>query len=171
MNANDRLAARLQIVDEHIRRENEHDLAGIMRTFGAAARFDDEPFDAHHVGHQEVRAFYAGLLQALPSLTLDVQHRHVAPDAVVLEVIVRGRHFGPWRGLPPTGRTVELPLCGIFTFDEEDRLAGERAYYDRATLLRQLGIFHEPESAIGRVATVAMHPHTMARALARWIWR
>ncbi len=171
MNTEERAAARLQIVDEHIGRENEHDLAGIMRTFGATARFDDEPFNAHHVGHEEVRAFYSGLLQALPALRLDVQRRHVAIDAVVLEVIVRGQHLGPWRGLPPTGGQVELPLCGIFTFDEKDRLAGERAYYDRATLLRQLGIFHEPETLIGRIATVAMHPHTMARAFARWLWR
>jgi steroid delta-isomerase-like uncharacterized protein len=171
MNAEDRVAARLKIVDEHIRRENEHDLSGIMDTFGATARFDDEPFDAHHVGHRDVRAFYAGLLQALPSLTLDVRYRHVAADTVILEVIVRGLHLGPWRGLPPTGRQVELPLCGIFTFDDDNRLAGERAYYDRATLLRQLGIFHEPDSAIGRIATIAMHPSTMMQVLARRIWK
>jgi steroid delta-isomerase-like uncharacterized protein len=167
MVAEDRTARRLQIVDEHIKRENEHDLTGIMRTFGASARFDDEPFDAHHIGHQGVRTFYAGLLQALPSLRLDVRQRHGAVDTVILEVIVRGQHLGPWRGLPATGRQLELPLCGIFTFDEEDRLAGERAYYDRATLLRQLGIFHEPESAIGRLATVATHPFTMAQVLMR----
>jgi steroid delta-isomerase-like uncharacterized protein len=118
-----------------------------------------------------VRAFYAGLLQALPGLRLDVQRRHVSVDAVVLEVIVRGEHLGPWRGLPPTGRQVELPLCGIFTFDEEERLAGERAYYDRATLLRQLGVFHEPESMLGRIGTVAMHPYTMVRAFALRLWR
>jgi steroid delta-isomerase-like uncharacterized protein len=171
MNTEERVAARLQLVDEHIGCENEHDLAGIMRTFGATARFDDEPFGAHHVGREEVRAFYIGLLQALPGLRLDVQRRHVAMDAVVLEVIVRGQHLGPWRGLPPTGRQVELPLCGIFTFDEKERLAGERAYYDRATLLRQLGIFHEPETVVGRIATVAMHPHTMARAFMRRFWR
>ena len=109
MSTEERAAARLQIVDEHIGRENEHDLAGIMRTFGATARFDDEPFNAHHVGHEEVRAFYSGLLQALPALKLDVQRRHVAIDAVVLEVIVRGQHLGPWRGLPPTGASGRAP--------------------------------------------------------------
>jgi steroid delta-isomerase-like uncharacterized protein len=171
MGAQDRMAARLAIVDRHIRHENEHDLTGIMRTFGPTARFDDEPFDAHHVGRENVRTFYAGLLQALPSLTLDVRQTHAAPDAVVAEVIVRGRHLGPWRGLPPTGREIALPLCGIFTFDSEDSLAGERAYYDRATLLRQLGVFHEPDGAIGRIATMIMHPLTMARVLSRKIRR
>jgi hypothetical protein len=45
---------------------------------------------------------------------------------VVLEVIISGHHLGAWRGLPPTGRPVRFPLCGIFTFDSENRLAGEK---------------------------------------------
>jgi steroid delta-isomerase-like uncharacterized protein len=164
-----RIAARLETVDEHIRQENQHDLAGIMRTFGVTASFDDEPWNAHYVGAHEVQGFYAGLLQALPELHLDVQRRHVSDAAVILEVVVRGRHLGLWRGLPPTARRVELPLCGIFTFDDDDRLAGERAYFDRATLFRQLGVFHEPDSMVGRVTTAVMHPFTMARALGRMI--
>ena len=168
MSTDARITARLGIVDEHIRQENQHDLAGIMRTFGATARFDDEPWNTHYTGRDEV-TFYAGLLNALPELHLDIQHRHVGDATVIMEVIVRGRHFGPWRGLPPTGRRVELPLCGIFTFDDDDRLLGERAYYDRATLLRQLGVFHEPDSTMGRITAVVMHPFTMARALVRMI--
>ena len=34
-------------------------------------------------------------------------------------------------------------VCGVYTFDEEDRLAGEKIYYDRATVLRQFGVFHD----------------------------
>ena len=61
-------------------------------------------------------------------------------------------------GLPATGRRVEISLCGIYTFDDQDRLAGERIYYDRATVLRQLGVFHEPQSLVGRITTLAIHP-------------
>lgn len=81
---------------------------------------------------------------------------------------IRGTHLGIWRGgLPATGRRVEFPLCGVFTFDAEDRLAGERIYYDRATVLRQLGLFHEPEGALGRIVTLLSHPMTIARAVLR----
>ena len=38
----DRMAARLKVVDEHVRLENHHDLEGIMGTFGATAHYDDE---------------------------------------------------------------------------------------------------------------------------------
>ncbi len=166
-----RMAARLWLVEEHVGFENHHDLDGIMGTFGAGARYDDEPFGAHYSGRDEVRGFYQGLLQALPGLRIEVRHTHAGATAVVLEVVIRGRHLGPWRGLPATGAQVELPLCGIYTFDDDDRLAGERIYYDRATLLRQLGVFHEPDRAIGRIATALTHPLTMAQVVGRRIWR
>jgi steroid delta-isomerase-like uncharacterized protein len=171
LNVIDRMTARLKLVDEHVKFENQHDLEGIMGTFGATARYDDEPWDVHYRGRDEVRAFYEGFLQALPGLQIDVKRRHASDTAVVLEVIIRGQQLGPWRGLPATGRPIEIPLCGIFTFDEEDRLAGERIYYDRATVLRQLGMFHEPESATGRITTVLTHPLTLAQIVGRMIWR
>jgi steroid delta-isomerase-like uncharacterized protein len=165
------ILARLRIVDEHVRLENEHNLDGIMRTFGPTARYDDESWGAHYVGHDEVRAFYGELLRALPDMQISVLRRHATNDAVVLEVVIRGQHLGFWRGLPATGRRLEFPLCGIFTFDESDRLAGERIYYDRATMLRQLGLFHEPERMPGRVAAMLMHPVTMLRIMSRSIFR
>jgi steroid delta-isomerase-like uncharacterized protein len=167
----DRQSLRMQLVDEHVRLENRHDLEGIMTTFGAAARYDDEPWDAHYVGPDDVRAFYSDLLRALPDLQIDVQRRHASEATVVLEVIIRGLHLGSWRGLPPTGRHVQFPLCGIYTFDEQNRLAGEKIYNDRATVLRQLGVFHEPDSFWGRVNAIVMHPMTMARILGRMIWK
>jgi steroid delta-isomerase-like uncharacterized protein len=170
MNIDDRIAARLKLVDEHIRLENQHNLKGIMETFGATAHYDDEPWDAHYSGRDQVLTFYEGLLQALPGLHIDVQRRHASDAAVVLEVIIRGRHLGPWRVLPATGYQLEFPLCCIFTFDNEDRLAGEKIFYDRATLLRQLGMFHEPDSAMGRITTVLTHPLTMAQIVGRKIW-
>ena len=106
----------------------------------------------------------------MPGLHIDVQRRHPSKAAVILEVMIRGRHLGAWRGLPATGCQLEFPLCGIFTFDDEDRLAGEKIYYDRATVLRQLGMFHEPDSATGRISAVLTHPLTMAKIVGRKIW-
>ena len=54
-----------------------------------------------------------------------------------------GTHLGPFRGLPPTGRKFEMRFCAIFVF-EEDRLVCERVYFDAGTILRQLGIAHDP---------------------------
>src|SRR5262249_6451190 len=102
---------------------------------------------------------------------IDVRRRHVTEEAIILEVIISGTHTGPWRGLPGTGRHVEFPLCGVYAFDEDDRLLGEKIYYDRATVLRQIGMFHEPFSGVGRVVTPLMHPATIARAMGRTLFR
>lgn len=167
----DRLAARIAIVDRHIRLENEHDLEGVLATFGDHARYDDEPWGEHYEGRDGVRSFYQQLMAALPDLVIDVQRRHVTDDAILVEVMIRGTHLGAWRSLPPTGRRVEIPLCGVYTFDGDDRLAGEKIYYDRGTVLRQLGVFHEPQSVLGQISILVTHPVTIARALARKIVR
>src|SRR5690242_11653867 len=130
-NAKDRQAARIAIVEQHIRFENAHDLEGVLGTFGDHARYDDEPWDEHYDGRDGVRLFYEQLLKALPDLEITVRHRHIAEDAILVEVVIRGTQLGGWRGLPATGRRVEFPLCGVYTFDADDRLAGERIYYDR----------------------------------------
>ncbi len=87
-----------------------------------------------------------------------------------MEVLIRGTHLGSWRGLPATGKVVQFPLCGVYTFDGEDRLAGEKIYYDRSTVLKQLGVFHEPETALGQLCILATHPITIARAFVRSLW-
>ena len=110
---------------------------------------------------------YTELLQALPDLKIEVLGRHVASESVIVEVIINGTHLGPWRGLPATGRHLQFPLCGIYEFDDYDRLAAERIYYDRGAVLGQLGLFHEPVRGFGRVVTVLSHPWTIARACLR----
>jgi steroid delta-isomerase-like uncharacterized protein len=166
-NSKDRQSARIAIVEQHIRFENDHDLEGVLRTFGENARYDDEPWGEHYTGRDGVRLFYQQLMKALPDLEITVQRRHMAEDAILVEVVIRGTHLGDWRGLPATGRRVEFLLCGVYTFDADDCLAGERIYYDRGSVLRQLGVFHEPRSVLGQICIVATHPITIARAFVR----
>jgi steroid delta-isomerase-like uncharacterized protein len=168
---NDKRSTRVAIVEQHVRFENAHDLDGVLATFGNTARYDDEAWGEHYSGADGVREFYTQLMTALPDLEIEVLRRHVTDEVVVLEVMIRGTHLGAWRGLPSTGRRVEIPLCGVYTFDDQDRLAGERIYYDRGTVLRQLGVFHEPQSLLGRITTFATHPLTIAKALGRKIAR
>ncbi|MGH7254436.1 MAG: ester cyclase [Nitrospirales bacterium] len=159
--------ARLHLVEEHVRRENAHDLAGIMATFGTHDQYEDAPWAERHLGREAVEQYYADLLLALPDLTIDIQNRLVAEPCIALEVLLTGTHSRSWRGLPATGRRIRLPLCALYSFDETGRLAGDRIYYDRATVLRQLGFFHEPATLGGRLLTAVMHPLAITRALLR----
>src|SRR5262249_34985880 len=165
--ADERTAARLRIVEEHLRCENAHDLAGIMATFGHDAEYEDTPWGEHHLGRDAVEQYYRDILTALPDLRIDVQDRIVTDDAVVLEVSISGTQTGTWRGLPATGRPGRFPLCGIYRFTADGMLASERIYYDRAGVLRQVGLYHEPVGVMGRLVTALTHPLTLGRAYLR----
>ena len=166
----DRKSARIALVHEHVRLENEHHLEGVLSTFGENAQYQDEAWGDRYEGRDGVRAYYEQLIAALPDLEIKVLQEHVTDDHVLLEVLICGTHLGAWRGLPATGRRVEIPLCGVYTFDDDDRLAGERIYYDRATVLRQLGVFREPQTLMGRIGLLVTHPLTLAHALLRSVF-
>src|SRR6266581_2310600 len=117
------------------------------------------------------RIRYADLLTSLPDLHIDVTHCLAAEEGVALEVRISGTHLGAWRGLPPTGRRVSFPLCGLFTFDAGGKLAGERIYYDRGSVLRQVGLYRDPQTLLGRLETLLAHPITVAGAYARKLVR
>jgi steroid delta-isomerase-like uncharacterized protein len=168
---NRRIDARVAAVDEHVRQENRHDLDALLATFGAHAEYEDAPWGERHDGMAAVREYYAGLFRAAPDLHIEVKNRHVAADAVVLEVLITGTHLGAWRGLPATGRRLAFPLCAVFTFDDDDRMLGERIYYDRATVLRQLGVMSEPMTLGGRLGMLLLHPATVVGAGVRSAFR
>jgi hypothetical protein len=55
-------------------------------------------------------------------------------------------------------------MTAIFEFEGE-RIVCERVYFDSATILRQLGVAHDPTSIAGRATTLLGHPITIGRAL------
>ena len=134
--------SRLRIVDEHLRAENAHDVDAIMRTFS-----DDPIFILNgntFSGRDAVRGMYEsfgfGGQGGFARIQVETVRRFVSDEAVVVEAVLRAEHTNAWQGIPATGRTIEVPLCAIFPFDEAGRLRGERVYLDGAIMLKQLGI-------------------------------
>jgi hypothetical protein len=81
---NDRIRAQIALVEEHVRRENAHDLPGIMETFGDQAYYDDEPWSEHHEGRDAVQAYYVNLLASLPDLQIKINNCIAAENGVVI---------------------------------------------------------------------------------------
>lgn len=136
----ERIATRLACVDEHVRAERAHEIDALVDTFGDHPFWDDRGASERHEGREGVRAYYADLFSGFPDFSFDITRRHVAADAVIMEVVAHGTHQASWKGIAPTGRRVEFPVCVVFTFDETDRLEAETVYFDRMTVLAQLGI-------------------------------
>ena len=57
-------------------------------------------------------------------------------DTVIAEGRFAGRHVGEFEGLAPTGREVDFRFVVVVGL-RDGLMAGERFYYDRATLWRQ----------------------------------
>ena len=133
-------AARERIVEEHIDTEVRHDLDGLANTFTPESEWRDMPAGETHTGHVGVRASYHDLFTGFPDFSLEVVSKHVARDAIVVEVVATGYHTATWKGVPATGKTVRFPVCAIFTFAADDKIQAETVYYDRLTVLAQLGV-------------------------------
>ncbi len=152
----------------HLEAENQHDIAATLATFKSGSARTELPGGEVADGPDAVADSYRELFTALPDLRFDVDSGSLCHhgDRVICEARVHGTHRGPFRGLPPTGRRVDLPLVAIFEFDGPDLLC-ERAYYDRLTLFMQLGVAHDPNTLAGRIATLLNHPVTVGRAALR----
>lgn len=168
---NDKMSARVALVEEHLFLENSHRIDELVQTFGEEGALEDRALGMDFVRHAGIRGYYEDLMRGVPDLRVVVHGRYIAEDAVVAEGRATGTHLGEWRGLPATGRKLDLPLCAVFTFDGAERLAAERVYYDRALVLRQLGVFHDPDTPSGKVITMLTHPLTMAGIMRRQVFR
>jgi steroid delta-isomerase-like uncharacterized protein len=156
---------REQLLVEHMESENRHEFDVTMETF-ERPRYELIGTGDVYDGEEEVASYFEESRTAFPDQRNELIALHHSDDAVIVEANLYGTHLGPFRGLPPTGRKFELRICALFLFDE-DRLVCERVYFDAGTLLRQLGIAHDPLSVTGKLTTVVTHPLTIGRALAR----
>jgi steroid delta-isomerase-like uncharacterized protein len=158
-------ARREVIVREHMGSENDHDFDTTIATFGHP-RYELVATGDVYDGEEAVRAYFAETRRAFPDQRNELVALHHADDAVIVELDLLGTHLGRLRALPPTGRAFRCRICAHFLF-EGDELVCERVYFDRLTIMRQLGLAHESTSLAGRVTTLVSHPLTVGRALAR----
>ncbi len=132
------------VVAEHVEAENRHDIEATIATFHRARyEVNGETSD----GASAVRELLHGLMTGFPDFHFEPQKLHHADDAVIGEGRLTGTHNGIFIGIPPTGRRIDLPVAGIFDFDD-DRLLCEKVYYDSATVLRQIGVLPEPTEVV-----------------------
>jgi steroid delta-isomerase-like uncharacterized protein len=170
MSASDELRRkREEIVVEHMESENRHEFDLTLETFDHP-RYELIGTGDVYDGAEEVAAYFEETRTAFPDQRNELIAMHHSDDAVIVEAMLYGTHLGSLRGLPATGRKFEMRFCALFLFDE-DRLMCERVYFEPGTILRQLGVAHDPLTLRGRVATVFNHPITVGQALVRQLSR
>jgi steroid delta-isomerase-like uncharacterized protein len=151
------------LVLEHMESENVHDFDTTLGTF-EHPRYELIATGEVYDGEAEVRRYFEESRTAFPDQRNELIALHHSDDAVIVEFYLLGTHLGPLRALPPTGRAFRVQMTSLFIFDG-DRLICERAYFDQASILLQLGLARDPRSPLGRLTLLLNHPLTIGRAV------
>ena len=122
-------------------------------------------------GQEGCRRWLTTFRTALPDARTELVNTFADGDRVASEHIGRGTHTGPFvtpaGDIPPTGRTVELRIAELYEL-RDGKITRLHAYYDSATMLRQLGLLPASGSGGERAMTAFMGLSVKAmRALKR----
>ena len=141
----------VEIWERHMAAEfDEKSINATMETMTSDPFVNHIPVMTGGVGSREVRHFYSTCF--IPGHPLDTEvvpvARTVGDDRVVDELIHKFTHTieMPWilPGVSPTGRRVEVAVIVVVQF-KEGKIAGERIYWDQASVLAQVGLIDAEE--------------------------
>jgi len=94
-------------------------------------------------GSDGLLQWFQGFLTAGPDAKTEIFNTIVEDDWVATEHIGRFTHTGPLvtpgGEIPPTGRRVEIQIAEFYQM-KDGKIRSLRAYYDSATMMRQLGL-------------------------------
>jgi steroid delta-isomerase-like uncharacterized protein len=104
-------------------------------------------------GRQQIADYISAVHSGFPDFKLEIKERIIEGDQVATEWTCTGTHKGVFQGIPPTGRRVTI-LGVSLNWMEGGKIAVERAYFDRLSMLQQLGVLQgtvqgEANSAAG----------------------
>jgi len=131
-----------ELLKNHLAAENAHQLAATLMTLAEDCIFDDKALGRVFQGHKGAAEYYQAWWQGF-NMTVHTEKRYYPePELVIVETRFKGKHVGDFFGLKPTLRHIDIPLA-IFIDLKDGLMAGERFYWDKASLLSQLAIAPE----------------------------
>jgi steroid delta-isomerase-like uncharacterized protein len=123
----------------HREAEARRDYDAVLDTFADDCYLETVPLGLRSEGRAAARNAYVGYFTAFPDLAPEDEGVAFGDHVMVTWGHLVGTSGGDWLGVPPTGGSFRVPFTNITTFTD-DRMAGERIYFDLATLCEQAGI-------------------------------
>ena len=96
-----------------------------------------------HSGLGGLKSLIRGLREGFPDLQLTVEDITSDGDKVWGRLKGRGTHEGPFMGMPPTGKRIEIDIIDICRF-EGGKMVEHWGVADRLAQLTQLGVLSRP---------------------------
>jgi steroid delta-isomerase-like uncharacterized protein len=128
----------LATLQKHVAAETLFQMQATLDTLTLDCVFEDMPTGDTYVGHAGVREYYQTWWSAFGNTPSGSKRYVPAGDCMIVETHFVGTHRGSYAGIAATGRPIDLPVA-IFVSFKDGLMSGERFYYDRATLLAQIG--------------------------------
>lgn len=113
---------------------NRHDAVGAVELLSDEILFWEPTYPEPRRGRDAIRRDLEGFFAMLPDVRFTTETLIAEGDRAVHEWSYRASY---------DGRAVELRECAVARLDEAGRPAEIRVYFDRLTLLRQLGLAPE----------------------------
>jgi steroid delta-isomerase-like uncharacterized protein len=142
----------LQAVNAVLQFWNTHDIPAIMNFYDEDIVWRNVAMEETYRGKREVAEFLSKLFTALPDLESKVSHKIAAGDNVSAQRTFSGTHLGPFWGVPPTGRYVEISAMSMVEL-RDGKFLRDEFYFDTGAILRQMGLMPSlaaAQSAAGR---------------------
>jgi len=119
---------------------NQRDLAVVEKILAPSFRWIDPSLPTELTDYEGARGFFVASWQGFPDIAFEAISEPLVDlqgGRVACEWRMTGTHAG--QGFPP-GKAFNLDGTDVFTVADDGRATAIRAYYDSATLLRQLGL-------------------------------
>ena len=127
----------LQLHDQHVVRQTQGDVGGMMSDYAHNAVVDDPLFDKAFIGLDAIAARYASEVASVPDRVLRIVSRSVTGNTVIVEWEAAGTHMASFLGFGGTGRRYQINGVTVVT-RRNGLIVRESHFYDVGDLRRQI---------------------------------
>jgi predicted ester cyclase len=140
---------------------NAHDVTAIRRCW---APDGEERFpDAVCHGSEEIGRYFEELFAAIPDLHVEPTAFAAEGDWVFMRSVISGTHTGgPFKGIAPTGKRLDIPAIDHFTV-RDGQVVSNFVVFDQMEIGRQLGLLPPDESLADKALKTAFNGLTAVR--------
>ncbi len=106
-----------------------------------AQRYDPNQPEAAR-GSQEIARYVAEVRTGYPDFKLEINDKVSEGNRLVTHWTCTGTHKGEFQGIPATGKRIKISGLALVRI-ENGKITEEHVYFDRLTMLEQLGVAPE----------------------------
>jgi steroid delta-isomerase-like uncharacterized protein len=129
-----------QVLSEYVEAKNARDVERILDLCTADCYYENVAVNGRFQGREQLRTFYEALFTSLPDYWGEFEGIAYGPGTAVTWGHFGGTLTDRLFGVPVSaGRQLRVPVTFVCSF-RDGLLAGDRGFYDMATVCRQCGV-------------------------------